>query len=63
MAFELRPEHQRMIDLAIRSGAYRNYAMLVEDVEDGAISKARSAERRYTLAEVEEELRALGKVE
>ncbi len=70
MAIELLPEHQRMIDLAIQSGAYRDsdevigtaLSMLAEDIEDGAVSEARSAEPRSTLAEVEEELRALGKV-
>lgn len=70
MVVEIRPEHERMIDLAIRSGAYRDpgevletaLSMLSEDIEDGAISEARSAEPRYTLSEVEEELRALGKL-
>ena len=70
MTIELLPEHQRMIDLAIQSGAYRNsdevigtaLSMLAEDIEDGAVSEARNAEPRFTLAEVEEELRALGKV-
>jgi hypothetical protein len=37
-------------------------SMLAEDVEDGAVSEARSHEQRFTLAEVEAELRALGKV-
>jgi hypothetical protein len=38
-------------------------AMLAEDIEDGAVSEARSREPRFTLAEVEAELRALGKLE
>jgi putative addiction module CopG family antidote len=70
MTIELKPEQQRMIDQAIQSGAYHDQdeviatalSMLAEDVEDGAVSEARSHEQRFTLAEVEEELRALGKV-
>jgi Arc/MetJ-type ribon-helix-helix transcriptional regulator len=70
MTIELKPEHQRMIDLAIQSGAYQDtdeviataLSMLAEDIEDGAVSEARSHEQRFTLAEVEAELRALGKV-
>lgn len=70
MTIELKPEHQRMIDRAIQSGAYHNpdeviataLSMLAEDIEDGAVSEARSHEPRYTLAEVEAELRALGKL-
>jgi len=70
MTIELKPEHQRMIDQAIQSGAYHNpdeviataLSMLAEDVEDGAVSEARSDEQRFTLAEVEAELRALGKL-
>jgi hypothetical protein len=37
--------------------------MLAEEIEDGAISEARSHEPRLTLTEVEAELRALGKLE
>ena len=70
MTIQLKPEHQRMIDSAIRSGAYRDsdeviaaaLGMLAEDIEDGAVSAARSDEPRYTLDEVEAELRALGKL-
>jgi Arc/MetJ-type ribon-helix-helix transcriptional regulator len=70
MTIELKPEQQRMIDLAIQSGAYHDpdeviataLSMLAEDIEDGAVSEARSHEQRFTLAEVEAELRALGKV-
>jgi Arc/MetJ-type ribon-helix-helix transcriptional regulator len=70
MTIELKPEQQRMIAQAIQSGAYHDQdeviatalSMLAEDVEDGAVSEARSHEQRFTLAEVEEELRALGKV-
>jgi Arc/MetJ-type ribon-helix-helix transcriptional regulator len=70
MTIELKPEQQRMIDSAIRSGAYRNsdeviataLEMLAEDIEDGAVSEARSHEPRFTLDEVEAELRALGKL-
>lgn len=70
MTIELSPEHQRVIDLAIQSGAYRDsdevvataLSMLAEDIEDGAVSEARAGEARSTLAEVEAELRALGKL-
>jgi Arc/MetJ-type ribon-helix-helix transcriptional regulator len=70
MNIELKPEHQLMIDLDIESGAYHNtdevigtaLSMLAEDIEDGAVSEARSHEPRSTLAEVEAELRALGKL-
>jgi Arc/MetJ-type ribon-helix-helix transcriptional regulator len=70
MIIELKPEQQRMIDSAIRSGAYHNsdeviataLEMLAEDIEDGAVSEARSREPRSTLDEVEAELRALGKL-
>jgi Arc/MetJ-type ribon-helix-helix transcriptional regulator len=70
MTIDLKPEHQRMIDLAIQSGAYHSpdevistaLSMLAEDIEDGAVSEARSQEPRSTLAEVEAELRALGKL-
>jgi hypothetical protein len=37
--------------------------MLAEDIEDGAISESRRDEPRFTLAEVEAELRGLGKSE
>ena len=71
MVIDLKPEQQRVIDLAIQSGAYHNsneviamaLSMLAEDVEDGSVSEARSHEPRFTLAEGEAELRALGKVE
>jgi Arc/MetJ-type ribon-helix-helix transcriptional regulator len=70
MTIELKPEQQRVVDLAIRSGAYHNpdevidtaLSMLAEDIEDGTISESRSHEPRSTLAEVEAELRALGKL-
>lgn len=70
MTIELKPEEQRVIDLAIQSGAYHDteeviasaLSMLAEDIEDGAVSEARSHEPRSTLAEVEAELRDLGKV-
>jgi Arc/MetJ-type ribon-helix-helix transcriptional regulator len=71
MVIDLKPEQQRVIDLAIQSGAFRDsnevidtaLSMLAEDIEDGAVSEARSHEPRFTLAEVEAELRALGKLE
>jgi len=71
MVIDLEPEQQRVIDLAIQSGAFHNsteviataLAMLAEDIEDGAVSEARNDEPRFTLAEVEAELRALGKLE
>ena len=67
MTIDLKPEQQRVIDLAIQSGAYHDsdeviataLSMLAEDIEDGAVSEARSDEQRFTLAGVEEELRAL----
>ncbi len=60
-----------MFDLAIRSGAFLNsneviataLSMLPEEIEDGAVSEARSHEPCFTLAEVAEELPALGKLE
>lgn len=68
MVIDLEPEQQRLIDLAIQSGAFRDskeviataLAMLAEDVEDGAVSEARRHEPRSTLPEVEAELHALG---
>jgi Arc/MetJ-type ribon-helix-helix transcriptional regulator len=68
MVIDLEPEQQRVIDLAIQSGVFHNskeviataLSMLAEDIEDGAVSEARSHEPRSTLAEVEAELRALG---
>jgi Arc/MetJ-type ribon-helix-helix transcriptional regulator len=70
MTIELKPEQQRVIDSAIRSGAYHSsdeviataLAMLAEDIEDGAVSEARKHEPRSTLDDVEAELRALGKL-
>jgi Arc/MetJ-type ribon-helix-helix transcriptional regulator len=70
MMIDLGPEQQRVIDLAIQSGAFHNsneviataLSMLAEDIEDGAVSEARSHEPRFTLAEVEAELRAIGKL-
>ena len=70
MTIELKPEQQRVIELAIRSGAYRTsdevidtaLSMLAEDIEDGAISESRDDEPRFTLSEVEAELRARGKL-
>jgi Arc/MetJ-type ribon-helix-helix transcriptional regulator len=71
VTIDLEPEQQRVIDLAIQSGAFHNsqeviataLSLLAEDIEDGAISESRSQEPRFTLAEVEAELRALGKLE
>jgi Arc/MetJ-type ribon-helix-helix transcriptional regulator len=70
MTIELNSEQQRVVDLAIQSGAYRDsneviataLSMLAEDIEDGAVSEARAHEPRSTLAEVEAELRARGKL-
>jgi hypothetical protein len=36
--------------------------MLFEEIEDGIVSDARKVEPRFTLDEVEAELRALGKI-
>ena len=49
MVIDLKPEQQRVIDLAIQSGAYHDsdeviataLSMLAEDIEDGAVSEAR----------------------
>lgn len=70
MTIELTKEQQRMVDLAVASGSFQNpdevigtaLAMLYEDVEDGIISDARAREPRFSLDEVEAELRALGKI-
>ena len=71
MTIELTSENQRLIERVIHSGAYGdpqdviNAALeaLAEDVEDVAATQAREQEPRFTLDEVEEELRALGKLE
>lgn len=71
MTIELTAEQERMIDLAVHSGAYHDseevistaLAMLAEDIEDGAVSEARSAEPRFSLDEVEAELRSIGKLQ
>jgi hypothetical protein len=71
MDIDLKPQHQRVIGLAMQSGAYHNpneviataLSLLAEDIEDWSLSEAQSHEPRFTLAEVEAELRALGKVE
>lgn len=70
MTIELTKEQQRMVDLAVASGSFQNpdevigtaLAMLYEDVEDGIISDARARGPRFSLDEVEAELRALGKI-
>jgi len=70
MTIELNLEQQRVIDLAIQSGAHHDsdeviataLSMLAEDIGDGAVSEARANEPRSMLAEVEAELRALGKL-
>jgi hypothetical protein len=70
VTIDLKPEQQRVIDLAIQSGAYQTpdevldqtLSILAADIEDGFISEARKHEPRSTLAEVETELRALGKL-
>ena len=70
MAIELTQDQQRMINLAVESGAYHNtdevigaaLAMLYENVEDNVISDARAMEPRFSLDEVEAELRSLGKI-
>jgi Arc/MetJ-type ribon-helix-helix transcriptional regulator len=70
MIIGLKPEQQRVIELAIQSGAFHDsdeviataLSMLAEDLEDVAVSRARRHEPRSTLAEVEAELRAIGKL-
>jgi Arc/MetJ-type ribon-helix-helix transcriptional regulator len=70
MTIELTDEQKRVIDLAVASGAYHNpnevidtaLAMLGEGIEDGIISNVRAGEPRFTLDEVEAELRSLGKI-
>jgi Arc/MetJ-type ribon-helix-helix transcriptional regulator len=69
MTIEVKPEQQRMIDVAVRSG-YRDsdevisaaLAMLLEDLEDGAVAGARTGEQSFSLDEVEAELRSIGKL-
>ena len=59
MVIDLEPEQQRVVDLAIQSGAFHSsseviataLSMLAEEIEDGAVSEARSNEPRFTLAE------------
>jgi hypothetical protein len=71
VVIDLEPEQQRVVDIAIQSGAFHSsnevtataLAMLAEEIEDGAVSEARSHEPRFTLAKVEAELRTLGKLE
>ncbi len=71
MVIDLGPEQRRVVDLAIQSGAFHSsneviaaaLSMLAEEIEDGAVSEARSHEPCFTLAEVAEELPALGKLE
>jgi Arc/MetJ-type ribon-helix-helix transcriptional regulator len=61
MVIDLEPGQQRVIGLAIQSGAFHNsneviataLAMLAEDIEDGAVSETRRHEPRFTLAEVD----------
>jgi putative addiction module CopG family antidote len=70
MTIELTDEQKRMLDLAVASGRYRSpdeviriaLALLYEDIEDGIIADARDKEPRFSLDEVEAELRALGKI-
>lgn len=70
MTIELTPEHQRMIERIIHSGAYHDpndvisaaLEALAEDADDVAVTKAREHEPRVTLEEAEAELRALGKL-
>lgn len=71
MTYHLNPDQQRIINLAIQTGTFHNaddvidtaLALLLEDIEDGAISTARATEPRSTLAQVKKELRKLGKLE
>ena len=70
MTIELKLEDQRVIEQAIHLGGYNDSSevisaaleMFAEDLEDVAVSKAREQEPRSTLAEVEAELRNLGKL-
>jgi Arc/MetJ-type ribon-helix-helix transcriptional regulator len=70
MTIELTPEHQRMIERVMHSGAYPDaqhiistaLEALAEDVDDVAVTKAREHEPRVSLDEAEAELRALGKL-
>jgi Arc/MetJ-type ribon-helix-helix transcriptional regulator len=70
MTIELTPEHQRMIERVMHSGAHPDaqhvisaaLEALAEDVDDVAITKAREHEPRVSLDEAEAELRALGKL-
>jgi putative addiction module CopG family antidote len=70
MTIELTKEQQRMVDVAVASGAYHSsdevigaaLAMLYQDIEDEIISNAREGEPRFSLDDVESELRRLGKI-
>jgi len=70
MTIQLTEEQKLIVGLAVASGAYHNsgevigtaLTMLHEDIEDGIISDARAGELRFSLDEVEAELRALGKI-
>ena len=70
MTIELTGEQQKIVDLAVASGIYHNsgevigaaLAMLCEDIEDRAVSESRSNEQRFSLDEIETELRSLDKI-
>jgi hypothetical protein len=70
MTIESTKDQQRVVDLAVASGAYHDsgevidatLSMLYDDIEDGVISDARRSEPSVGLEEVEAELRKRGKL-
>jgi len=70
MPIERTQEQRRIVAPAVASGACHSsdevigaaLAILYKDIEDGIISDARIAKLRFSMDEVEAELRALGKI-
>ena len=61
MTIELTPEHERLIEHVIHTGAYHDaqhviraaLEALAEDLDDGAVTKAREQEPRVPMAEIQ----------
>jgi Arc/MetJ-type ribon-helix-helix transcriptional regulator len=70
MTIELTQKSSTLVENAIKSGCFDTaddvvaaaLELLAEDIEDAAVVNAREHEPRFTLEEVEAELRALGKL-
>ena len=70
MTIELTAEDQRLIERAIHSGVFHGAGEVIsaalgafaEDIDDVAVMQSREHEPRFSLEEVEAELRALGKL-